>query len=139
MIGADKINEILESLTPEASAKLMVDLENLITGSQRKASVKRVKSPSASSVKVKINKTCQTVQKKDILKHFSEINLSSLTSTPPSTIKADFVALCEMLASLEDDRAERDKWRRQAVKVVMIDRSEDLISYITTVALGIRI
>ena len=139
MITPDEIEKTLASLPAEKSARLMMDLEHLLAGSSKKAKVKRSsKSASTSPIRIRINRTQQVISKKDILQHFSELHLKGYATTPSSTIKSDFVGICEMLAVLEDDIVDREKWRHQAAKVLMIDRVDDLVSYMTTIALGIK-
>jgi hypothetical protein len=138
MSTLDNIEKMLASLSPEKAAGLMGDLEDLITGSRKKASVKRSQSPSALPIRVRINNTNMVVRRSEVLHHFAELHMRGFTTVSPAQIKSDFVGICEMLAMLEEDEEERMRWRSQAAKIVMIDNPDTLIHYMTTIALGIK-
>jgi len=136
---ASEIENILKSLHPEKAAGLREDLKHLMKKPKKKKakSKKYVSFSPTPAVKVN-NYFVQVTSKDDIIKHFAEETLCDSANQPPYVIKANLVSLYEMLAMTEEDRSHRDFWRQKAAKVVLIDDQKTLLSYLTSVATGIR-
>lgn len=140
MSFSNEIERTLSSLPPEKAAELREKLELLVTKSKKKKvkSKKYVRFSPVPAVKIN-NYFVQLVSKEDIIKQFMEETLCNSANQPPYVIKANLVSLYEMLATTEEEKIQRDVWRQKAVKVIMIDNQKTLLSYLTSIATGIRV
>ena len=128
----------LQNLSPDLVEFLLKEVKFRLRRQKTKTAKQRtkIKLPKDENFRsVRVGPTViSNVKKEDVIKHFTEKIIPNIDKEPSYAIKAQIVSFCELVASLEKDRAKRDSWRRKAVKVVMIDTREHLLSYVATMA-----
>lgn len=136
------LEELIKNLSQEEATQILQELRRQnVLSKKKKTATKVVTAKKKQQIKFVMRfesgTFTQTAKKSDIIQHFMETLLPNIVNMPPHAVKSQIVSIFEMLAETEANKVDRDRWRKRAVKVIMIDNQEHLNSYVITLATGI--